>query len=223
MTFRAEIVAGDPLFSLIRDLVVEHKPKTILEIGSANGLGSTQAFLAGTAEAGHKCKLVCLEANSERFADLKKNVAGLPFVTCINACSVPVDRMMDEAAIDEFMARGYKYNINRYYPRETVKTWLSSELEMITTSGIPQNGIELALKKTRGKPFDMVLVDGSAFTGREDTRLVMGAGVIVMDDTMDIKCHDAVADVMESGQYQMVADNREARNGFAAFIREGGV
>jgi predicted O-methyltransferase YrrM len=220
MSFQPEIVSGDPLFTLIAKLVVEYKPKSILEIGSATGLGSTQAFIAGIMSAGidKKCKLYCLEANPERYAELVKNTAGLKFVKPINACSVPVDQMMSDEDIDVFRGRGYHYNINRFYSVETVKGWRANEIAMITSSGIAQNGIELARAKNKG-PFDMVLIDGSAFTGVPDTLAVKDAGVIIMDDTMDIKCHGGMTDILAGGRFELIAEDREQRNGFAAFKR----
>jgi predicted O-methyltransferase YrrM len=220
MSFQSEIVSGDPLFTLIAKLVVEHKPKSILEIGSATGLGSTQAFIAGIMSAGidKKCKLYCLEANPERYAELVKNTAGLKFVKPINACSVPVDQMMSDEDIDAFMTKGYAHNITRFYSRETVKGWRADEIAMITSSGIQQNGIELARAKNKGS-FDMVLIDGSAFTGAADFAGVSDSRAIIMDDTMDIKCHGVVTDILYGGEFELIAEDREQRNGFEAFKR----
>lgn len=219
MNFQPEIVSGDPLFTLIARLVVEYKPKSILEIGSANGLGSTQAFIAGIMTAGidKKCKLYCLEANPERYAALVKNVEGLKFTKTINACSVPLDRMMTEEDIEAFMTRGYRYNINRFYNIETVKGWRANEIAMIESAGIPQNGIEMARTRNKG-PFDMVLIDGSAFTGDADTEMVIDSKIVIMDDTMDIKCNQAAAALVNVG-FDMIAEDVEHRNGFAAFKR----
>ena len=220
MTFQPEIVSGDPLFELIKRLVVEFKPKSILEIGSANGLGSTQAFITGITEAkiGKKCKLFCIEPNPERFADLEENVAGLKFVNCINAFSVPVGKAMTDEDIDDFMAINRGYNVHRLYSAETVKDWLHAELDMVERGPISQDGISQAMSKNKGA-FDMVLIDGSAFTATAELIELHGSPIVIMDDTLDIKCHEAMTLLSGDDAYCLIEEGREYRNGYAAFKR----
>ena len=85
MSFQPEITKGDPLYELIVQLVVEYKPKSILEIGSGNGLGSTQAFIEGVevSKTTDTCKIFCIEAHPERFIELKKNTNSFDIINCI--------------------------------------------------------------------------------------------------------------------------------------------
>ena len=50
-------IYNDELFYKILELVQKYKPKTILEIGSAEGTGSTQALIKGI---NHTCILFCV-------------------------------------------------------------------------------------------------------------------------------------------------------------------
>jgi hypothetical protein len=216
-----EIVAADPLWNTICALVKKNRPKTILEIGSANGKGSTQAFITGIDQAKlrDECRMFCVEANPDHFVQLTETVSQLPFVECINASSIPIGQYMSELQIEEFMGdhqHGYAFNIIRYHNIDTVKKWRNDEIEMILAYAIEQNGIATALEQTGGKGFDMVLIDGSAFTADVEFEMVCGANVIVMDDTHDIKCFNAMTKAFRTGKYTLLGGDSLWRNGFAA-------
>ncbi len=220
MGFEPEIVKGDPLYELIVGLVKEKKPKTILEIGSANGLGSTQAFLEGLGDR-TDCKMFCIEADPERFIELKENVNSKRFVECINASSVPVDLYMSEKDIDAFMMSvGYMYNIRRFYNNGTIKKWRADEIKLIRDNEIPQNGISQVWFKSDYVSPDIVLMDGSAFSGEAELTRLFGSKIIIMDDIMDIKNHSPMRTMLEycqEGHYKQLAIDTKYRNGFAAF------
>ena len=223
MSFTPEIINGDPLYQLIVDLVEKHRPKTILEIGSANGMGSTQAFIEGIAKAqiSDDCKMVCLEANKDRFSELLENTKNYPFIECINASSVPVGDYLTEEDIDEFMGgHGYEFNIKRY-SSETVKGWRRDEICSIVENNVSQSGLIVASLKLGDSRtgWDMVLIDGSAFTGDAEYDIVHGSGVIIMDDVMDIKCWKPTCKTMADSTYRQIILNKEYRNGYAAFRR----
>lgn len=223
MSFNPEIVKGDPLYSTIVNLVERYKPKKIIEIGSANGLGSTQAFIEGLLKTGTDgVKMACIEAHPQRFKELEKNTAEHAFIHCINASSVPVDEYMSEQDIEQFMSkRGYSFNIVRYHSLETVKGWREAEIKTLNNHGIFGCGLECAQKLMGDKPedVDMVLIDGSAFTGFAELTRVLGAKVILMDDTMDIKCYDAVLHLRRMDMYVPFVEDRTHRNGYAVYER----
>lgn len=237
MSFNPEIIKGDLLYDLIVELVIEHKPKTILEIGSANGMGSTRAFIEGVTASGHECKMVCLEANIDRWKDLTVNCRFYNFIHCIHGCSSSTGTYMSEHNIEKFMkGHGYRFNIKRY-SIDTVKKWRSDEIEMIekidTGSGNPltnqgaycdavliaigKNDITENYEEFSDFVFDMVLIDGSAFTGDNDLDLCYGAKTIIMDDTMDIKCYHPMQRLLSDDNYKLIISEPNYRNGFAAF------
>lgn len=222
MTFEPEIVEGDELHELIVTLVNAHRPKTILEIGSANGMGSTQAFINGILAAGidEECKLFCMEAHPERFAELVENTKAHKFVFPIHACSVSLGEYMNEAAVRFFMREhGYRFNIKRHSV-DRVLSWLKDELRMIEENHVSQRGIERVKRIHKLRTFDMVLIDGSAFTGWFDFYHTLGSKVFILDDTLDIKCHAVVKAFLADPGHKMTHENKEYRNGYAVFERE---
>ena len=80
----------DEFYFAIKDCVKKYRPKTILEIGSWDGTGSTRAFVEGITEGVFEGifgydqvpKLYCLEAQKDRYDSLVKNMQGFPFVKC---------------------------------------------------------------------------------------------------------------------------------------------
>ena len=227
MAFTPEIVKGDRLYDLIVRLVRKHKPKTIVEIGSANGLGSTQAFIEGikAEKLENECTLFCLEASRDNFTDLMDNIRECSFVKACNASSVTVEDYITDKEIDAFFdTHGYFFNVIRYYNRETVKKWREREIMMIKGLGIHNvNGLSRFVftdAKINDNPrnIGMVLIDGSAFTGLAETIKVWGAEIIIMDDVNDIKCWEA-AHFLQQQTYDMIEEDNQYRNGFAAFKR----
>ena len=223
MEFQPEIIKGDPLYELIVRLIVEHKPATILEIGSANGHGSTQALIEGIKNVGieNRCEMICLEMHSEKFKELTAVTQEYPFITCIHASSIPIDQYMEENEVKDFMsAHGYTFNIIRYFNVDTVKKWREDEICFITKNGINQDGIERAITCSGKRNFDMVLIDGSAFTAQKECEKILGAKVIILDDTKDIKCWNARIFLTMTGLYKLITEDITYRNGYSVFINK---
>jgi hypothetical protein len=222
MSFNPEVVKGDPLYDLIVELVIKYKPETILEIGSANGQGSTQAFISGIQSAGiqDKCKLYCMEADIDRYNELFEVKEKYPFLTCIWSSTVSLDDYMTEGQIELFMQNHeYNYNIKKHSV-ETVKGWRKEEIDKLVKSGISQDGLLFVSNVIDQKFFDMVLIDGSAFTALAEFGMVNGAKIIIMDDTRDIKNELPCKLIKNGGLYDTIVENTVYRNGFAAFRRK---
>lgn len=220
MLFEPEVRNGDPLFKLIVDSIKINKPESILEIGSANGLGSTQAFIKGIKESEiiEKCTLYCIEAEFNRFYELSANTEPYKFIVNINASSVPLNQYMTPDDIDNFMSNhNTEFNIIKYFNPETVKQWLRDEIEMIKNNNISLKGIHRAIELNRSDVFDIVFIDGSAFTGVADFKKIYGSNLIIMDDVLDIKCWEPMRLLDGDKSYNVIEKNFNYRNGYAAF------
>ena len=221
MSFQPEIV-DDELSQLIEDIVVRVKPEIIIEIGSADGRGSTQAFLRGRKRAGleNKCAMYCLEMIPERHAELVKNAGGEPLVVCENVSSVDASDFMTEVEIEHFIKVHPELGIASI-GAETVKGWLRRDLIMLEHLGLEQDWLlKFCLYGRLRAHKTIVLIDGSPFTVLAEYWMVRDADIIIMDDTMDIKCWDAYQDAKASGVYKMTAENKKLRNGYAVFERD---
>ena len=67
--------------------------------------------------------------------------------------------------------------------------------------------------------FDLVLIDGSEFTGERDLWSVMGSKFIALDDVFAFKCWNAYQTLLHHSSYSLVCCDFNTRNGYAFFKR----
>lgn len=214
MTFIAtDVLAEDALGTTLIDLIEQYNPLTILEIGASDGRGSTKVLANAKSD---KCKLFCIELDKERFELLIQSTARYKNVNSYNAASCGVDGMMSWERVLQFRKSRPSDLLWRIYTFMQVKDWYDNTYRDIQACAIP-DGIEHIKKVNRVENFDMVFIDGGAFTGLTEMRLVHGAKIIVMDDTMDIKCYDALMELMNDKNYELHHRDDHYRNGYAVF------
>lgn len=199
---RLEAVAADPSI------------RTILEIGSATGAGSTAALVRGLRRnAG--ARVVCLEALPERFRELAHHYRDETGVIAINASSVGPDGFATEAEVRGFHA-ALKTALSRYRLDEVLR-WREADLALLRNGTVPTNGIERARESAGVDVFDAVLIDGSEFTGRAELDAVIGARVVVLDDVGSLKNHFNCQRLLADPRYELVDADPNLRNGYAVF------
>ncbi len=208
-------IKNDEFYYTIQELVRTKNIKTILEIGSAAGDGSTEAFVTGLRDNPNRPMLYCIEASKPRFAVLKRRYADNPQVKCYQTSTVSIDNLPTEQEVVEFYNKT-KTNLNRY-PLEQVLDWLRCDKECVKNMGTNVDGVTLIKKENNIKNFDMVLIDGSAFTGFAELETVYGARLILLDDINDIKNYKSYKRLLSDPNYKLVKENWNLRNGYAVF------
>lgn len=210
-------IIGDDFHALIELLARTETVKHVLEIGSSAGGGSTSAFVAGLAANPNAPALYCMEISKPRFAALQTTYADKPFVHCFNTSSVAIDEFPSEADVSTFYA-ATPTTLNKY-PLDQVLGWLRQDIAYVEASGAAGNGIESIKRAARIDHFDMVLIDGSEFTGAAELDHVIGANIILLDDTNAYKCYEARQRLLADTRYELIADNQQRRNGYSIFRR----
>jgi hypothetical protein len=217
-SFQPEII-NDDFYYAIKDTVEKYKPKTILEIGSANGLGSTRAFAESMSD---DTWLFCLETNKDRYDELILNVCDYKKkITCLNASSVPLWREMTNEQIEKFIDEHPKFDCS-HYGKDVVKGWKVGEDKNVTDFNLVQNGIEVIKKTNDIVAFDCVLMDGGPFSGEAEYEQVKDSGIIMLDDINDIKNYEVCKKLMEmcmgdNPTHRLLKNNFILRNGYAIF------
>lgn len=211
MKRKPDITRDDELGSLIGQLVSRYKPRTILEIGSSDGMGSTQVFLR---RKDIDCKLFCIELLEDRFNDLVVNVRDYSNVYCYRLPSV--SKMMSRKHYKQFRKDHPDYTGFRVLPESEWDKWYDNTKAEIELSEI-KDGIEHIKSVHRLSVFDMVLIDGGAFTGLAELEAVYGSKIIILDDTVDIKCFDAKKKLIRDDKYALVHNSDTYRNGYSVF------
>ena len=216
--FTPEIV-DDELSELLTKLCAQPDVQTVLEIGSGDGRGSTQAILKGLAGK-PSAVLGCLEIKADRYADLVANVkpyaSQLHWIHCGHLSSVPVSQWMSRSDVERFYKKVHT-RLNEW-PLEQVLGWWDDEAAHAIV--LRQEGIDIMKERCGCLGFDLVLLDGSPFCGEADLRKVWGAKYLVLDDIDDIKNRVGFIKLLDrvSG-YKLIKLNRTLRNGYAAFER----
>jgi hypothetical protein len=213
-------ITNDSLSAMLTTLAARDDVKTVLEVGSGDGSGSTQALLSGL-KGKVDCRLACLETRHERFESLKSKVLSLEsrpktFDARLST-SVPVSTWLTVPQIRDFY-ESHITALNRYTIEE-VLAWLAGEI--VHARDLPQHGIESIKSEWGVKEFDLVLLDGCPFCGVRDLTEVWGSKIIVLDDVLDIKNFENFADLNRiNGEYQLDYVDMDCRNGWAVFVRK---
>lgn len=211
-------IKDDAFYRLIRDLAATESLRHVLEIGSSAGGGSTKAFVAGLAENAGKPTLHCIEVSKPRFDVLSAAYADRPFVRCYNMSSVAPEEFPSEDEVIAFY-RNETSGLTKF-PMDEVLRWLAQDIAYVRDAGVPAGAVDRIKAENGIAAFDMVLIDGSEFTGEVELAKVLGAKLILLDDTNTFKCFRARQKLMLDPNYEMIADDQTLRNGFSAFRRK---
>jgi tetratricopeptide (TPR) repeat protein/glycosyltransferase involved in cell wall biosynthesis len=211
-------IRNDSFYDAIQRLTVAEKIRTILEIGSSSGKGSTEAFVKGLSYNPHNPVLHCIEVSKGRFNALHQRYKDHPQVHCHNVSSVPLSRFPKEADLVRFYSKT-PTALNQY-PIGQVKSWLRDDRAYVAESGVFQDGIR-QIKSDHGIDyFDVVLIDGSEFTGRAELDEIYGAKVIMLDDINSFKNYHNYQRLKNDCDYELEKENWTLRNGYAIFRRK---
>ena len=210
-------IKNDSFYEALRSLAALPDVKTILEIGSSAGGGSTEAFVAGLKQRSVRADLYCMEISTARFAQLRDAYKPFDCVHCYNVSSVPLSEFPSREAVGAFwdtVQSGL-----RAYPRQTVLGWLDADLDYVRSHGSDSNGILRIKSECRIEQFDVVLIDGSEFTGESELSHVYGAKYIALDDIGTYKNWKNYFRLKEDPNYELIAEERSVRNGYCVFKR----
>ena len=210
-------IKNDRFYKLIRSLAAKEPLRYVLEIGSSAGGGSTDAFVSGLSRNRGSPKLFCIEVSRPRFGVLQETYKGYPFVHCYNRSTVTVDQFPSPEAVTDFYHN--TRSALRKTPLPVVLDWLQQDIRYISDSQVAGGAIG-QIKIDHGIDiFDMVLIDGSEFTGSAEYDEIRGAKIILLDDTNSFKTYAVRQALLKDPMYDLIADDQTLRNGYSAFRR----
>lgn len=190
--------------------------KTIIEIGSSSGDGSTAAIVKGMEKNPGEPLLDCIELSEVRFDALMKNVGFNVRINRWLGCSVDFGGFMSEEQVSYFY-RSHNTNLNKY-PLQTVLGWREQDKEYLHEHNSNLNLLEFILRRNEtDRDTLMVFIDGSAFTAKKELELLYGAKIVVLDDVNDIKGFDNYHRLTSDPNYMLIEEDWNLRNGFAVF------
>nr|MDJ0520330.1 FkbM family methyltransferase [Trichodesmium sp. MO_231.B1] len=208
-------IKNDEFYKTIELIAREEDIITVLEIGSSSGSGSTEAFVTGLRNNPNNPQLFCMEISQSRFNALEERYKNYPFVNCYHVSSVPLESFPTEDEIQKFYQNN-QTNLN-LYPLQQVLDWWRQDTEYLKKSGINDRGIKKIKQDNNIDVFDVVLIDGSEFTGTAELEEIYGAKFILLDDINTFKNYDNYNRLLTDAKYILINQNKELRNGYAIF------
>ncbi|QSV54662.1 MAG: FkbM family methyltransferase [Dolichospermum sp. UKL201] len=214
-------IKNDEFYTAIHRIAREEDIQTVLEIGSSSGEGSTEAFVIGLRENPNKPILFCMEISKPRFAELQNRYKNELFVKCYNFSSVSLESFPEQQEVINFY-QSNRTNLN-LYPLEQVLNWLQQDIEYVKNSGVADAGINKIKQENNIEDFDVVLIDGSEFTGVAELNEVYGAKFICLDDITTFKNNINHHKLLNDSSYILVSQNTSIRNGYSIFKKKDSV
>jgi glycosyltransferase involved in cell wall biosynthesis len=208
-------IKNDDFYQAIQTIAKQNDVKTVLEIGSSSGEGSTEAWVKGLRDNPNQPTLFCMEVSKNRCELLKNYYLQDSFVKCYNISSVSISDFPTEAEVIKFW-QSYQTNL-RDYPLELVLSWLKQDIEYIKLATVSTDGITKIKQENGIENFDAVLIDGSEFTGAVELEQVYGSKYILLDDINTFKNYKSHRRLLADPNYTMIAQNLKLRNGYSIF------
>ncbi len=213
-------IRNDLFYGYLYQISMAPQFKNFLEIGASSGLGSTHAFVTGIEqrEDAEKVSLFPMEISNVRFDALVNEYKNKLFVKCFRLSSISSINFPTKEEVIAF------YNYSRsalgLYSLETVLSWYQEDINYLKSNPtLDIEGIEYIKSTNSILDFDVVLIDGSEFTGERDLYRVIGAKIIALDDINTFKNWNSFQIMSNHTSYQLVIADRKTRNGFAIFER----
>ena len=212
-------IKNDPFYFILGYFASNPNFKTFLEIGSSSGAGSTEAFVGAIRQRTDKdnVSLFCMEISAPRFRALTNTYSDDLFVKPYQCSSIALSEFPEPEEVINF------YNLIptalNNYSLDQVMSWYSEDIKYLQQHNMIFNGIDKIKNDNNIKTFDMVLIDGSEFSGERDLHSIMGAKLIALDDINAFKCYNSFQILSHHSSYRLINCDLMTRNGFAIFER----
>jgi hypothetical protein len=218
-------ILDDEFSRILTKLAARPDIKTIIEIGSSSGDGSTKALAEGIKQkAIADSTLFCMEISEPRFEALSSHYKHTEFVKIYRQSSVNLSEFPSSLEVSKFYLTK-KTNLNKYRLFRVLqwlyedKNYLKKNQVLLSEKQYGVNGIQKIKQENGIVDFDLALIDGSEFTGYAELRYLRNSKIIAIDDVNSFKGWACFHELQQDSRYQLIADHWNVRNGFSVFER----
>jgi hypothetical protein len=213
------------MYATLVDLASRPEVRTVIEIGSTDGRGSTMALREGLEKNPNfpVVKLFCIEAVKQMYDVLARTRT--EYMKCYRVCSSPPNEHYSDKEIERFFKEDWPKNPFSCPAQRQEPEWHKRERDRYNAyfakEMLIHDGIEWIKDRNRIENFDLALVDGGTYSGRADTQRVYGAKYLVLDDIHTLKCMWVFEELKRDPQYELIMHFpcTESHFGYAAFRR----
>jgi tetratricopeptide (TPR) repeat protein len=185
---------------------------SILVVGAGSGEGTVQAICSANRDV-KTCKLFCIEPDKNEFIKLENSYSDN--ASLYNCSSVTTDKYISEKELAAF----YRHipSVMNKYPLETFIAALNKEKQYLITTNCSCDCIQDIKLSHKLDRFDLVVLDGSLFSGEADLEAVYGSRFILLTSVNSVKDYANHKRLSEDDNYQLATCNLKPRAGYSLF------
>ncbi len=212
-----QVISESELGKHLSELVDSYKPKVVLDIGAATGLGSTKLLAESVLKLNSDSKIYAVEAQKDTFNILKNSISKYSFVepvwgTFINKRTVPNWEIVSSDI------KTYGLLLLESYSENEIKNWYENSVSII--NGLSQNQ-KAAKEIINEEIFDLVFFDSGEFFAKEEMKeFVNKSNIIVLDDINTYKNSFNHQYLSNNPEWVLIKCDTNERNGWSAFKRK---
>ncbi len=198
MIIKGQILPESDFAQSIDDIIATHKPKTIVEIGTWRGLGSTKTIIDSVIKNNLQSEFTSIESNSTFYHEAVENLKDYKnYVNLIHGRIIEIDEVISFCKKEEV---------------SVVYEWLKNDIADIENN----KNIIADIPKF----IDFLLLDGGEYsTFAEWNKLKDRTKIVALDDTLTMKCQHIRSELIENNEYECLIDSDD-RNGYSIFIKK---
>ena len=200
---KGQINIDESAGKLIHDISLCENIKNILEIGTWNGMGSTQCIIKALKKRNQAVNFTSIELYPEMYKQAVSNLKDdLRYVNILNGSIV------SEADLGWFDVSQINFSQDLH-----AQLYYHKDIEYIKTS-------KNVLQEVQDE-IDFLILDGGEYsTYPEWQKLRNKTSIVFLDDTNILKCSRIRSEIIHSNDYFTIKDQSNERNGYAAFIKK---
>jgi hypothetical protein len=196
MTTQGQMLENTERGMALINVLKEIKPKTIVEIGTWKGLGSTKCIIDSIDETSN---FISIESNYDFYQTAKNNLS--KHIDKVNLLygTIVTDKQINKFVSDKFLS-------------EDQNQWLMEDLKNISMCENIIEKIPLEI--------DFLLLDGGEFSTYSEWEILKGrTKMVALDDIRELKTKQIYEELINDNNYELVIETSDG-NGFCVFIKK---
>jgi hypothetical protein len=196
MTTQGQMLENTERGMVLINVLKEIKPKTIVEIGTWKGLGSTKCIIDSIDETSN---FISIESNYDFYQTAKNNLS--KHIDKVNLLygTIVTDKQINKFVSDKFLS-------------EDQNQWLMEDLKNISMCENIIEKIPLEI--------DFLLLDGGEFSTYSEWEILKGrTKMVALDDIRELKTKQIYEELINDNNYELVIETSDG-NGFCVFIKK---
>ena len=200
---QGQINRGSHLGDIIYNMCKQDDVKTIVDIGTCNGMGTTKCIYDGIVDSNKTDYIVySLESNKSFYDQAISNFNTFPKINNFNLILGKIIEEKDMLDIDAADDRFFSM-----YGRDVQKGWLKEDVDNC-------NKVENVLHLLPNQ-IDLLILDGGEFSTLAEFNILKDrATYFILDDTTALKTFEVANIIRNDTNYRILHDEPNDRNGF---------